>query len=102
METLLEIGYEYFRNKNLFKRHKYASPKASNIEYIQTLSPRYGLGSVIFLKTFAYLGELLRSQPQYEVPGGSQIKLELTEMINIGLVRLYPRKLPKASFGPAK
>ena len=55
METLLEIGYEYFRNKNLFKRHKYASPKASNIEYIQTLSPRYGLGSVIFLKTFAHL-----------------------------------------------
>ena len=31
--------YEYFSNKNFFKRHKYASPKASNIEYFWTLSP---------------------------------------------------------------
>ena len=33
--------YEYFIGKNLFKRHKYSSPKTSNMEYFRTLSLHY-------------------------------------------------------------
>ena len=31
--------YDFFSNKNFFKRHKYASPKALNSEYFWTLNP---------------------------------------------------------------
>lgn len=33
--------YEYFSNKNLFTKQKYASLKASNIEYLRTLGPHH-------------------------------------------------------------
>ena len=34
MRKLNEMVYEYFKNKNLFHRNRYAFPKASNIKYI--------------------------------------------------------------------
>ena len=32
------IIFEYFRSKNIFEKHRYASSKASNIEYLRSLS----------------------------------------------------------------
>ena len=39
--------YKYFSNKNLFKIHKYAFPKASNIEFLRPVSPHHEGASCI-------------------------------------------------------
>ena len=44
----------------------------------------------------------LGTQPCYKAPGNLQLKIVENTVLNIGLVRLFPRKMPKVGRGTAK